>query len=53
MIPIPQFLIEMTNECRNEYFRLQNKIERIKEVAKEIEKERQNDSILGIKEDGK
>ena len=48
---VSQFLIEMTEAQRNEYFRLQRKIEKIKQVAVEIEAERKDDPIMGEKED--
>lgn len=49
---IPQFLLEMTELQREAYFRLQRKVEKIKQVAAEIEAERKDDPILGDKEDG-
>ena len=44
---IPQFIIEMTEAQRKEYFRLQRKVEKIKQIAAEIEAERKDDPILG------
>jgi len=53
MIPIPQFIFEMTEPQRKEYFRLQNKVERLKQIAAEIEAVRKDDPILGGEENVK
>jgi len=47
---ISQFILDMTEPQRKEYFRLQNRIERLRQIAAEIEEERKDDPILGGKE---
>jgi len=47
---IPPFILDMTEPQRKEYFRLQNRVERLKRIAAEIEADRKDDPILGENE---